>query len=198
MICECQFVLKMLFEYGKHTHKQYEIRRSREFRNYVGKIIELTTSLESRLTCAIRFHDTHVFLKYLVQIHEFPKNNDAIYWASYCNQKDILKILLQYYPSRESVNYTNTNGRTGLHWAAEKGFSEIVKLLLNNRYIEINVQNRKGNTPLMMAIKYSHEWITHLLQSRVDIDLTLVNESGHTVYDLAEEKIIWYAPDYDL
>lgn len=49
-----------------------------------------------------------------------------------------------------------------LHWACERGCTEIVELLLKYN-ADVNLQTSHGNTPLMAACKNGHLDIVELL-----------------------------------
>lgn len=71
-----------------------------------------------------------------------------------------------------SINI-NARGRfshTVLGWAARKGWTDIVRLLLQRGDIDSNLANHLFETPLAAAAKEDHEDIARLLLERVAID----------------------------
>ncbi|CAI6066314.1 unnamed protein product [Clonostachys chloroleuca] len=71
-----------------------------------------------------------------------------------------------------SINI-NARGRfshTVLGWAARKGWTDIVRLLLQRGDIDPNLANHLFETPLAAAAKEDHEDIARLLLERVSID----------------------------
>ncbi|MGE0206478.1 MAG: ankyrin repeat domain-containing protein [Candidatus Babeliales bacterium] len=82
--------------------------------------------------------------------------------------KELIALLLSYHLD---VNLTS-QGSTLLHFAADKGYSTIVALLLQAG-AHINIQNKSGWTPLMQAAAAGHtEIVKLLLDAGAKIDIT--------------------------
>lgn len=83
--------------------------------------------------------------------------------AIYFERRDIAKMLI----SAEGINVNAqlARGTSALHLACQKGYKDIVELLLANG-ANVNIRNRSGETPLQTAINYENEDIIELLQSR--------------------------------
>jgi ankyrin repeat protein len=76
-------------------------------------------------------------------------------------------------------------GFTALHFAAQDGFTEIIKLLLNNK-ADVAAQDEYGNSPLFIAVmsfRGNGEIITCLLQAGANRNLK--NNYGHSPLELA-------------
>jgi len=67
-----------------------------------------------------------------------------------------------------------------LIWAAEKGYTEIVNLLLKQPNIDINIKNCQGFTALMCAAEQGHKEVVKLLLGHPDINVNIQNNSGAT------------------
>ena len=88
---------------------------------------------------------------------------------------------------RLDINYLNTNDnacQSALHLAVMKGNVEIVKLLLSNENIDVNVFNHINetdyedeNTALYTAVKNGKLKIVNLLLSHKNIDVNILNNS---------------------
>eukprot|EP00944_MAST-04C_sp_MAST-4C-sp1_P002154 g2154.t1 len=78
------------------------------------------------------------------------------------------------------------SGRTGLMKAAFWGHDHVVKYLLNDLKVSLNVQDVDGDTALHDAAKFGHIGVIKLL---VDggADSTLKNNKGQTPKDVAAE-----------
>jgi hypothetical protein len=63
------------------------------------------------------------------------------------------------------------SGRAPLSWATEKGYEDIVKVLLKNK-ADPNSKDQSGRTPLSWAAGNGHEGIVRLLlETKADLDL---------------------------
>ena len=91
-----------------------------------------------------------------------------------------------------------------LHEAAANNKASVVKILLNNKNIDINLPNVLGLTPLTHAAKLGHiEIVKILLDAGADINkedklfiTPLMNASASGHYDivklLIEIRVIWF------
>ncbi|KAJ2808040.1 hypothetical protein H4R20_001030 [Coemansia guatemalensis] len=91
-----------------------------------------------------------------------------------------------------NVNCTNALGFTPLHYAAQTGAVECVKLLAKAPGINLNIQDRMSrNTPLHMALihrskpQITLETVT--LLTRAGADPRIVNKIGQRPRDLTDE-----------
>ncbi len=74
---------------------------------------------------------------------------------------ETIKALLKENPN--FVSRRGTNDDTPLHWAALKGESDVVELLLNNK-ADINAKNKRGQTPLHVAALNDNKELVDLLR----------------------------------
>lgn len=61
-------------------------------------------------------------------------------------------VLLECIKKNYDINKKNSNDETPLHYAAQYGHFDIVKILLSQKDIDVNPQNKKGETPLHLSI----------------------------------------------
>jgi ankyrin repeat protein len=102
--------------------------------------------------------------------------------ANACDRKnekvDIVQLLLSKGGNIQFIN--QKNNKTLLHYATQKGFFNIVKLLLEKGAQSlINHQDEYGNTPLHIACKNGDEDIA-LLLLKYNANATIQNKAGKT------------------
>ena len=86
-----------------------------------------------------------------------------------------------------NVNSSDEQSRSALHFAAAKGYSEIVGILLQNG-ADPNAKDILGNTALHLAACTNHiEVVTLLLRGGTDV--TTIDNSGRTPMQLAQSKL---------
>ncbi|KAL3854186.1 hypothetical protein ACJMK2_013464 [Sinanodonta woodiana] len=74
-------------------------------------------------------------------------------YAARYEQIDTAKQLLK---SGCNPNAADETGKTPLHEAVERGFLEIVKILIKDGGADVNVRTRQGQTPMMIAVTMGH------------------------------------------
>ncbi|XP_018427210.1 PREDICTED: protein phosphatase 1 regulatory subunit 12A [Nanorana parkeri] len=82
------------------------------------------------------------------------------------------------------------SGGTALHVAAAKGYTEVLKLLIQAGY-DINVKDYDGWTPLHAAAHWGKEEACRILVENL-CDMDTVNKVGQTALDVADEDILGY------
>lgn len=63
--------------------------------------------------------------------------------------KEKLAIIASQLPHVD-VNFQDTEGKTALHYAAEKGYRDLIATLLSEK-ADTTIQDKNGKTPLMLA-----------------------------------------------
>ncbi|XP_068132722.1 protein phosphatase 1 regulatory subunit 12A isoform X4 [Hyperolius riggenbachi] len=87
------------------------------------------------------------------------------------------------------VRHTKSGG-TALHVAAAKGYTEVLKLLIQAGY-DINIKDFDGWTPLHAAAHWGKEEACRILVENL-CDMDAVNKVGQTALDVADEDILGY------
>ncbi|XP_036454852.1 ankyrin repeat and death domain-containing protein 1B [Colossoma macropomum] len=106
----------------------------------------------------------------------------ALYLAAVGNHEECVLAFLQ---ADCDPNIPTTNRTSPLHAVCEKGFTPVVKLLVDNG-TQMNIQNQHLQTPLHLAVKNNHIPVIHtLLESGCDTDIT--DHLGQTVLHVASE-----------
>ena len=80
------------------------------------------------------------------------------------------------------INIVDKHGNTALHIAAY-GYNDLLKLLLVQPNIDINIKNDLGRTPLMAYCKNNHNIeILKLFLSRDDLEYNIQDDDGNTAF----------------
>ncbi|XP_072124300.1 protein phosphatase 1 regulatory subunit 12A isoform X6 [Mobula birostris] len=82
------------------------------------------------------------------------------------------------------------SGGTALHVAAAKGYSEVLKLLIQAGY-DVNIKDYDGWTPLHAAAHWGKEETCRILVESF-CDMEMINKVGQTAFDVADEDILGY------
>jgi len=111
-------------------------------------------------------------------IHSQPK--DEIFQQFFTDKRtemekvsDNPELMRKYILKQKNVNIRDKDGKTLLHYAAQKGYLDVIKLLLE-KGADINAKDKDGKTPLHDAIIYSgksYELITFLIEKGADFNL---------------------------
>ncbi|KAI1882025.1 hypothetical protein AGOR_G00246450 [Albula goreensis] len=82
------------------------------------------------------------------------------------------------------------SGGTALHVAAAKGYSEVLKLLIQAGY-DVNIKDFDGWTPLHAAAHWGKEEACRILVENL-CDMDAINKVGQTAFDVADEDVLGY------
>ena len=74
--------------------------------------------------------------------------------------------------------YRDENGLGLIHWAADRGCLEIVRILAGNPGLDVNLQDDDGQTALHYACSNGHRDVTEFLLTLDGIDVTLRDSDG--------------------
>jgi ankyrin repeat protein/beta-lactamase regulating signal transducer with metallopeptidase domain len=86
-----------------------------------------------------------------------------------------------------NVNTKGNSGRTALHYAAEKGFTDIAELLISEG-ADVNARNESRGTPLHRAAALDHPEVVKLLIAK-NVDVNARDNVGNTPLHLAARRI---------
>ncbi|XP_078530366.1 protein phosphatase 1 regulatory subunit 12A isoform X4 [Lissotriton helveticus] len=110
-------------------------------------------------------------------------------------RKEEERIMLR--DARQWLNSGNINdvrhaksGGTALHVAAAKGYTEVLKILIQAGY-DINIKDFDGWTPLHAAAHWGKEEACRILVENL-CEMETVNKVGQTAFDVADEDILGY------
>lgn len=116
-------------------------------------------------------------------------SKDTVLTSAISNgQIELAKILIKNESEDEpaDVNLANDYGRTPLMYAAERGYSEIVQMLLEKN-ANVDPQDSQGFTALMLAVDNNYPDIVQLLLN-AKADINLRTKNGDTALNLAHYK----------
>lgn len=137
---------------------------------------------DTGLVLALRENSMEVFRVLLnaegIELNHRIKNGDtALMIAAWKENVEAARALIA------KGAFANQHGWTALHYAAAKGNSEIVQLLLDKR-ADINARSPTHITPMMMAARNGHIYTVKLLLDR-GADASLTDMHGRSVVDWA-------------
>ncbi|KAF6136196.1 hypothetical protein GIB67_001605 [Kingdonia uniflora] len=100
--------------------------------------------------------------------------------------------LLQQIDSGVSVNVKDSEGRTPLHWAVDRGHFDMVDLLLR-KDADVNAKDNEGQTPLHYAAMCDREAVAEFLVKQ-NAKTDIKDNDGNSPCDLCDAKWSWMRP----
>ncbi|XP_031438843.1 protein phosphatase 1 regulatory subunit 12A isoform X5 [Clupea harengus] len=82
------------------------------------------------------------------------------------------------------------SGGTAMHVAAAKGYTEVLKLLIQAGY-DVNIIDFDGWSPLHAAAHWGKEEACRILVDQL-CDMDVINKVGQTAFDVADEDVVSY------
>ncbi|KAI2494587.1 serine/threonine kinase [Fragilaria crotonensis] len=80
------------------------------------------------------------------------------------------------------------DGRSALYVASQEGHLEVVRLLLQKKKVDVNLQRDSGATALYVAIQNGHVEVVRALLQNNKVDMNLQSTGGFTALYVASEK----------
>ncbi|PWA35723.1 acyl-CoA binding protein 1 [Artemisia annua] len=114
-------------------------------------------------------------------IHDFAREGD-------------MENLLRCVEAGISVDTKDSEGRTPLHWAVDRGHIDVAELLLN-RNADVNLQDNDGQTPLHYAAVCEREAIGELLVKK-NAETNIKDNDGKYPCDLSDVNWPWIQPQH--
>ena len=100
--------------------------------------------------------------------------------AAECGQLAVAEILLKKGADPVFGTLGRFSGRLPIHFAAEEGHVEVVRLLLKQRDVSPNLTDHQNETALFKAAKNGHEAVVQLLLDQEDVQPDIVTLEGWT------------------
>ncbi|KAH6989799.1 hypothetical protein BKA56DRAFT_259996 [Ilyonectria sp. MPI-CAGE-AT-0026] len=115
-----------------------------------------------------------------------PKEMTGVHLAAYLGVTEGVRILTR----EQNPDAKDSHNRTPLSWAAERGHTDVVKLLLDNGTVDVNSTDKHfGLTPLSYAAGEGHQAVVKILLAAKEVDLNSKDTSfGLTPLEHAEEN----------
>ncbi|CAH0027868.1 unnamed protein product [Clonostachys rhizophaga] len=98
------------------------------------------------------------------------KGSNALLYAAETDRKNAVRLLL-HVSTGAQINARGSFGLTTLGWAARRGWTDIVQLLLQSDDINADIGNHEGETPLAEAAKMNYHDIAQLLMAKTSVIL---------------------------
>ena len=133
---------------------------------------------------------TVIRLSYICSAEAF---NKALYEASCFNRIEVVKWFMTNHNRKVDICYPCRKKRSPLSIACDKGYLEIVELLIRKgQTTKINSPNNDGNTPLITACHNGHVAVSKLLIELPSVNMNIVNAKG----DTALHYVIWCVKEF--
>ena len=175
------------FEARLQTNVLYDyVARNWGHHAYTASIKEdlILNLLESKAKVSAACQAMMVSKSYSDYSQRVPRRMTGVHVAAYFGLSGTIIGLLK---NRYSPDLQDSDRRTPLSWAAERGHEAVVKLLLETDKVDVDSKdNYDGRTPLSWAAERGHEAVVKLLleTGKVDVD-SKDSQYGRTPLSLA-------------
>ncbi|KAM5362478.1 hypothetical protein ACJA88_014018 [Fusarium oxysporum] len=115
---------------------------------------------------------------------KFPRQLSGLHLTAFFGLEDGVQI---FGSSCYTFNMRDSDGRTTLSYAAEKGHNTVVKLCLEKVDLDIDSRDKYDRTPLWWAVTRGHEAIVKLLINTGNVDVDAQDREGRSPLRCAVE-----------
>ncbi len=112
----------------------------------------------------------------------------AFVQAVYCNEIDSVKKYLSEGVNSNDLSIREYTGVSPLDIAIDRGYTDMVELLLEHPDVQVNLQKINGRTVLMEAVDRGHANIVKLLLKHPAIRVNLQDVTGATALIMAARE----------
>ncbi|KAK2992760.1 hypothetical protein RJ640_023273 [Escallonia rubra] len=147
------------------------------------KYIEIVTELYPSWIAGSTIVDLELFTSAATWWH---LKMDAIH--AFAREGDV-ENLIKCVESGVSVDLKDSEGRTPLHWAVDRGHLNITEMLVN-KSADVNAKDNEGQTPLHYAAVCERESIAEFLVKH-NANASIKDDDGNSSYDLCDSNWPW-------
>ena len=121
-------------------------------------------------------------------------DEEVVNWREECIKGNLMPGVLLLEQKKISVNdiVNPDNGNTLLHYAANFGFYNVVRTLIEKFDADVNIQNKAGFSPLFLIVSNTDTNIFnfHYLLKTEKIDFSLKDSNGLNIFPFFSNNII--------
>lgn len=122
-------------------------------------------------------------------VHEEPGTESKLDAIHAFAREGEIDNLLKCVEAGVSVNVKDSEGRTPLHWAVDRGHSKVVEMLVS-KDADVNAKDDEGQTPLHYAVVCDREGIAEFLVKQ-NASTDVKDNDGNTPHDVCESDWPW-------
>ncbi|KFY47728.1 hypothetical protein V496_10483 [Pseudogymnoascus sp. VKM F-4515 (FW-2607)] len=108
------------------------------------------------------------------------RNSESVSGVHVCAYFDLEETAVGLLELNIKPDTEDSNGRTPLSWAAERGHEAFASFLLLRANVKVDSKDSKGRTPLSWAAENGQEAVVRMLIERKDVDADSKDSSGQT------------------
>ena len=127
-----------------------------------------------------------MFIDENIDCNEFVHGITIFHKAARCNSLETLKLLLRNKP--DALNLQNNQKDTMLHWACDRKHIEVIKFMLGQDGVDVNIKNKKhGHTPLHLGCLRNSIKTVAMLLGHQSIDISIRNNEKKLPEELTSD-----------
>ncbi|RFU75825.1 ankyrin repeat [Trichoderma arundinaceum] len=129
----------------------------------------------------------HLDLRHLLEPHAQASNGfTALHWALQGKQGSVFDTVKKLITLKSDINAQDSRGHTALYHASERGELEVVRELLREKRVKVDLRKKPYGTPLIVASYKGHKEIVKAL-IEAGADVTATSELGTALHAAASQ-----------